>query len=196
MRHHAKFHHCPRPDYRRRRAARRSHSSLPSPRRKPGTTSICWPSSTPNSESSRSRPTPRDRARPWLRSRRWRRFGSAHGAAWRFTVDLRRGVPDPARWWRHAHDSRCTPMTSGGRHFAPGCRENACIPLSTVEALARGFMEQNSSIFGVDPSQLEIDPEGSGPFGETMYFIRFQWKVGGVPGGARIGLFSVSTAAI
>ena len=107
-------------------------------------------------------------------------FRSAHGAAWRFTVDLRRGVPTLL-------GGGAIPMIPGDandlrwENFAPGCQENACIPLSTVESLARRFMEQNSSIFGVNPSQLEIDPEGSGPIGDTMYFIRFQWKIGGVP---------------
>ena len=107
-------------------------------------------------------------------------FRSAHGAAWRFTVDLRRGVPTLL-------GGGAIPMIPGAANdlrwddFAPGCRDNSCIPLSTVEALARRFMEQHSAIFGVDPSQLEIDPQGSGPFGGTMYFIRFQWKIGGVP---------------
>jgi hypothetical protein len=108
------------------------------------------------------------------------RFRSEHGQAWRFTVDLRRGVPT---------------LLGGGAlefipgsandlnwdQFAPGCTENSCIPVARVEALARDFIQRNEEVFGISPDELALDPAGSGPVGDSMYFLRFQWKVGGVP---------------
>jgi len=107
-------------------------------------------------------------------------FRATHGADWKFTVDLRRGVPTLLGGGAMAF----IPGTANDlswEQYAPGCRQNQCIPVARVEALGREFLDRNSSIFGVSSADLELDPAGSGPFGDSMYFLRFQWMVGGVP---------------
>jgi fibronectin type 3 domain-containing protein len=106
-------------------------------------------------------------------------FRAQHGDAWRFTIDLRRGVPT---------------LLGGGAisfipgnandlvwdDFAPGCVENSCLPVDVVESLARAFMDQHQAIFGVRSGELVLDRNGSGPFGASIYLLRFQWTVDGI----------------
>ncbi len=107
-------------------------------------------------------------------------FRQSYGPEWSFTVDLRRGVTGLI-------DGGAIPFIPGTRNdlpwgqFAAGCSSNDCIPVATVETLARDFIEQNTSLLGVQSHELVLDPLGSGPFGDSMYFLSFRWTVGGVP---------------
>jgi len=60
-----------------------------------------------------------------------------HGDAWRFTVDLRRGVPTLL-------GGGAIPFIPGNANelswdIAPGCGQNQCIPVESVEPLARAI---------------------------------------------------------
>ncbi len=107
-------------------------------------------------------------------------FRASHGGAWRFTVDLRRGVTSLL-------DGGAIPIIPGRANdlpwdaVAPGCASADCLPVATVERLARAFIDASSEALGVRSADLELDPVGSGPFGDSLYFLRFQWTVGGVP---------------
>ena len=107
-------------------------------------------------------------------------FRAANGDAWRFTVDLRRGVTSLL-------DGGAIPFIPGAANdlawedFAPGCASYDCLPVAMVEALARGFIDANSEALGLQSADLELDPDGSGPFGDRLYFLRFDWTVGGLP---------------
>ncbi|PWB70000.1 MAG: hypothetical protein C3F15_14310, partial [Holophagae bacterium] len=89
-------------------------------------------------------------------------FRAENGSAWRFTVDLRRGVTSLL-------DGGAIPIIPGPANdlawedFAPGCSSYDCLPVATVEALARDFIAANSEALGLDPSSLVLDPDGSGP---------------------------------
>jgi len=107
-------------------------------------------------------------------------FRAAHGEEWTFTVDLRRGVPTLLSGGAMAFIPGAANDLSW-QQFAPGCYENQCIPVATVETLGRDFMDRNREIFGLSSADLVLDLAGSGPFGDSMYLLRFQWQVGGVP---------------
>ncbi|PWB77744.1 MAG: hypothetical protein C3F15_02570, partial [Holophagae bacterium] len=107
-------------------------------------------------------------------------FRAEHGSAWRFTVDLRRGVTSLL-------DGGAIPIIPGAANdlawedFAPGCSSYDCLPVATVEALARSFIDANSEALGLRSADLVLDPEGSGVFSDHLYFLRFGWTVDGVP---------------
>ena len=94
-------------------------------------------------------------------------FRAVYGDAWRFTVDLRRGVPTLV-------DGGAIPFIPGRANdlswedFAPGCSSNDCMPVATVELLARALIDENSEAFGFHSPDLQLDPAGSGPFGERL----------------------------
>ena len=106
-------------------------------------------------------------------------FRVEHGLAWRFTVDLRRGVTSLL-------DGGAIPFIPGPANdlawedFAPGCSSYECLPVATVEALARDFIETNSEALGLHAADLRLVPEGSGPFGDHLYFLRFESTIGGL----------------
>ncbi len=107
-------------------------------------------------------------------------FRQSYGPEWSFNVDLRRGVTGLI-------DGGAIPFIPGTRNdlpwgqFAADCSSNDCIPVATAENLARDFIEQNATLLGVRSDALVLDPLGSGPFGDSMYFLSFKWIVGGVP---------------
>jgi len=107
-------------------------------------------------------------------------FQARYGTAWRFTMDLRRGVASLA-------GGGAIPFIPGSANdlawgeIAPGCTENECIPVSAVEGLARDFLDEYRSIFGVGSGDVVLDPDGSGPVGSSLYLLRFQPVVGGIP---------------
>jgi hypothetical protein len=106
-------------------------------------------------------------------------FRAAHGDGWRFTIDLRRGVPTLV-------GGGAIPFIPGRANdlpwegIAPGCSSNACIPVAAVEDLARNLIDDNSEAFGFQSADLELDPAGSGPFGENLYLLRFDWTINGI----------------
>ena len=107
-------------------------------------------------------------------------FRAAHGEAWRFTVDLRRGVTSLL-------DGGAIPIIPGAANnlawedFAPGCSSYDCLPVATVEALARDFIDAIAEALGLRSRDLGLDPAGSGPFSDHLYFLRFGWTAGGLP---------------
>ncbi|MES1244756.1 MAG: hypothetical protein ABUT39_24325, partial [Acidobacteriota bacterium] len=109
------------------------------------------------------------------------RFRAQFGGAWRFLVDRRTGrlnlveggaipfIPGPAnklRWQDFGTDR---------------CQSPSCIPRGKMESLARDFLARNRGVFGLSPDELVLDPSGSTPVGNSIYFLRFQWVRGGVP---------------
>ena len=84
-------------------------------------------------------------------------FRAAHGDAWRFTVDLRRGVTSLL-------DGGAIPFIPGRANdlawedFAPGCSSYDCLPVATVEALARDFIDANSEALGLRSSRPPARP--------------------------------------
>ena len=109
------------------------------------------------------------------------RFRSEYGTEWRFLIDERTGrlnlleggaipfIPGPAndlRWENFAEAS---------------CQSQWCIPLPKIEGLARDFLAKHQGIFKVPQDELVLDPAGSIPVGNSLYYLRFQWVYGGVP---------------
>ena len=109
-----------------------------------------------------------------------KQFIATYGPAWRFLMDERTGRVNLL-------DGGAIPFIPGaanalnGADFNAPCGNASCVPLATVEALARDFLKQHADVFLVDPGELELDPQGSGPVGDSLYFLRFQWKPSGLP---------------
>ncbi len=109
-----------------------------------------------------------------------KRFRSEYGSSWRFLIDERTGranlveggaipfIPGPAnklRW----------------QDFGTDCDRPSCIPRAKMESLAREFLVRNRVALQVNPDELVLDPVGTVPVGNSVYFVRFQWAHGGVP---------------
>ena len=107
-------------------------------------------------------------------------FRATHGAAWRFVLDLRRGVPTLVT-------GGAIPMVPGPANglrwseVAPGCDGLDCLPQATVEARARALLAANQAIFGVADGDLVLDPDGTLAVGRSLYFVRFAWRHAGIP---------------
>jgi hypothetical protein len=106
-------------------------------------------------------------------------FRAEYGDEWRFTIDEKRGVATLVSGGAipfipgHANDLSWQDET-------PGCTDNTCIPVGHVEILARDFVDAHSEILGVRSADLILDPEGSRPFGRSIYLLRFGYQVDGV----------------
>jgi hypothetical protein len=108
-------------------------------------------------------------------------FRAENGAEWKFIIDQRRGRPALL-------EGGAIPFLPGQANglrwdsfAAPGCVSYWCIPKEQVAKLAYDFMIRYKDLLGVDPNELELDPEGSVPIGDSIYFLRFQWKYAGIP---------------
>ena len=107
-------------------------------------------------------------------------FLTENGDPWSVTVDLRRGIPSLL-------DGGAIPFLPGAANslawssFAPGCGSIQCLPAERVEAIAREFLDRYPGLFPVTPGQLVLDREGTIAIGESLYFLRFQWIVDGIP---------------
>jgi len=107
-------------------------------------------------------------------------FRAEFGETWRFTIDEKRGLPTLI-------SGGSIPFIPGNANNLPwsesalGCDENQCIPVDRVEVLARTFVEENREILGVRSADLVLDPDGSNPIGNHLYFLRFAYEVNGVP---------------
>ena len=99
---------------------------------------------------------------------------------WRFILDQRRAVPTLV-------DGGAIPFTPGlandidWESFAPGCRNISCLPLGQIENKARAFLSSHQEIFRVTDGDLVLDPAGSVAVGASMYYLRFQWNLAGIP---------------
>ena len=106
-------------------------------------------------------------------------FRAEHGETWRFTIDEKRGLPTLI-------SGGAIPFIPGGANdivwedVVPGCRDNGCIPVEHVESLARAFVDRYTEILGVSSSELVVDPAGSMPVGDSIYLVRFAYRVNGV----------------
>lgn len=56
----------------------------------------------------------------------------------------------------------------------PGCDSVKCLSLGIVEEKAKEWLLSYSDIFKLDGYEIKADPNGSGPIGDNLYFIRFQ----------------------
>jgi hypothetical protein len=107
-------------------------------------------------------------------------FRSEHGAAWRFTIDEKRGLPTLI-------SGGAIPIIPGHANdmvwadAVPGCLDNQCIPVAHVESQARDFVDRYSEILGVASGNLVVDPAGSRPFGNHIFLLNFGYEVDGVP---------------
>jgi len=108
------------------------------------------------------------------------RFLSENDASWRILIDLRRGVPSLI-------DGGAIPWIPGPANslswssFAPGCGSIQCIPREKVEVLAREFLDKYPGLFPVKQEELVIDPNGTVPVWDSIYLVRFQWTIDGIP---------------
>ena len=59
--------------------------------------------------------------------------------------------------------------------------KGAEIPLSAAEGLARAFLDEHPGLFGVDGRNLVLNREASGPIGDFLYFVDFDWTYHGLP---------------
>ncbi len=107
-------------------------------------------------------------------------FRAVHGETWRFTIDEKRGLPTLI-------SGGSIPFIPGNANDLPwsdigrGCDDNRCIPTEQVEALARAFVDEHHEILGVGSSNLVLDPAGTKPVGNHLYFLRFAYEVDSVP---------------
>ncbi|NOZ94727.1 MAG: fibronectin type III domain-containing protein [Acidobacteria bacterium] len=102
------------------------------------------------------------------------RFRSDHGASWHVVMDERTGRVDLL-------DGGAIPFIPGPanslrwRDFDADCEQISCMPLSTMESLARAFLKRSEGLIKVNPEELVLDPAGSVPVGDSVFHLRFQW---------------------
>jgi hypothetical protein len=107
-------------------------------------------------------------------------FRSQYGRAWRFLIDERIGRPNLL-------EGGAIPFIPGAgnklrwQDFQVDCDRPSCIPKSRMESLAREFLARNRAALQINPDELVLDPVGTVPIGNSIYFVRFQWVYGGVP---------------
>jgi hypothetical protein len=107
-------------------------------------------------------------------------FKAENGANWSFLVDRKTGQPALV-------DGGAIPLLPGVANtlpwedFSPGCRNIRCLPKAQVAARVLQFVRRYQASLMVEPDQLVLKKNGSGPMGESVYIVQFAWVVGGVP---------------
>lgn len=108
------------------------------------------------------------------------KFLSENRGDWYVFIDKRRGVPSLI-------DGGAIPFIPGEANdlkwadFNAKCNSIQCIPKEKVEELARDFLKKYEGLFGVKNEELIIDKEGTLPIWDSIYLIRFQWYMDGIP---------------
>ncbi|MCX7829537.1 MAG: hypothetical protein N2445_00550, partial [Acidobacteria bacterium] len=108
------------------------------------------------------------------------RFLFEQGNNWRILIDKRRGMFSLI-------EGGAIPLIPGKKSsidwdsFGSKCKENECLELEKVEFKAREFMLEYPELFPVKQENLVLDLDGSGPMGDSIYFLRFQWAPYGIP---------------
>jgi hypothetical protein len=107
-------------------------------------------------------------------------FRSEYGRSWRFLIDERVGRPNLV-------EGGAIPFIPGPanklqwKDFGADCDRPSCVPRAKIETQARDFLTRNRAAFQINPEQLVLDPVGTVPVGNSVYFVRFQWVYGGLP---------------
>ena len=120
-------------------------------------------------------------------------FISDYGPAWHFLMDARTGRVNLL-------DGGAIPFIPGaanslrGSDFGVSCDNASCVPVETVEALARDFLKSRADAFLVDPDEFELDPNGSGPPETAFIFCASSGSLRACPCRA-LRSFSGSTTA-
>lgn len=108
------------------------------------------------------------------------RLENTYGKNWNIWVDERRGIPSLI-------DGGAIPFIPGSANninwetVGIGYQTNSKIPIEYVENKARQFMEDWKDLLKVDQKELVLDRAGSGPVGESYYYLRFKWVPFGIP---------------
>ncbi len=107
----------------------------------------------------------------------WTAFVAGNGG-WAVHLDHRTGMPVLAQ-------GTGIPWLAGPANDIAAVRDVA--PLDLLEARARAFLADHSVVLGSWASQLVLDRDASGPFGDNGWVVTFRQVVNGVPvEGARI----------
>lgn len=107
-------------------------------------------------------------------------FLTEKGSEWSIIIDKRRGVPSLI-------DGGVLPIIPGfmndldWQSFEPGCTSIQCLSKKKVEECARAFLKRYEGLFPISQEELVLDPEGTLPFGESIYMLRFQWIIDDIP---------------
>lgn len=108
------------------------------------------------------------------------KFLLENGKSWRIIIDKRRGTFSLI-------EGGAIALIPGSKspiewtNFGVNCKKNECISVEKVELIAREFMLSHPELFPVKQVDLFLDKDGSGPFGDDLYFLRFQWAPFGIP---------------
>ncbi len=94
----------------------------------------------------------------------WTSFARGEGGPWEVWLDRRTRIPLLAQ--------------GAGLEWAPGL--SAADPRG-LETQARAFLLEHQPLFGLDPSELVLSEEGSGPMDADHAILLFERAVGGVP---------------
>lgn len=107
------------------------------------------------------------------------KFNEEWGRNFKIWIDKRRGIFSLI-------DGGAIPLLPGKKttvdwkEFSLNCNENTCIELEKVEKIARDFIKRYPQIFPFNEEELVLDEIGSGPVGDSLYFLRFNWKPFGI----------------
>jgi hypothetical protein len=107
-------------------------------------------------------------------------FLSENSGDWSVFVDARRGVPSLV-------DGGAIPFIPGPandlsfKDFGATCESISCVPREKVELLAREFLNKYPDLFPLKQGELVVDPNGTFGVGNSIYLLRFQWVVDGIP---------------
>jgi len=65
--------------------------------------------------------------------------------------------------------------------FGANCFSLSCISKEQVERVAREFLTKYPNLFPVKQEELFVDENGTLSIGNSIYLLRFQWVVKGIP---------------
>ena len=108
------------------------------------------------------------------------KFLADNGDNWKIFIDVRRGVPSLI-------DGGAIPFIPGSMNslsyadFGANCYSLNCISKEQVERVAREFLTKYPNLFPVKQEELFVDEKGTLSIGNSIYLLRFQWVVKGIP---------------
>ena len=102
----------------------------------------------------------------------WDRFISENGSSWTFMLDKR--------------TSKAALISGSGIPWLPGKgnslpETDQAVSTNRVVNQARQFIDRYPELFGVDNSDLQVVPEGTGEFGGYLWYVNLQRTFHGIP---------------